>query len=358
MAPKRTNLKEIFSRGRQSRERSAADGAGRGLRNVKRLNRDDMEITPLKQAQQLAAQQAQLVETQTEYRIPLPVSDTPMIKRNQLMRRENEQRYGNRRSSLTNRGKRASSIGNGFESLPHDLVPVHDLYKHIDSGLPGPHRMRQLLSWCSKRIIDSEKLHRTKKNLQIEDMNAANIAKVIKEELVRDIVDGHINLSWWNQPKGPDTTSTKPLKPNEKNVLNRKLVDELEARLHKLRADIQSWEAVLHHETQLSKISGITSELNVPRHLQSALDSLQQMRLELRHTFDSDLQLTLDEFNQNISILNSISKTTAIFTQLRSRAMSQSVETATAAAKVDDLLKGISRIEGQDPHRDSTSTQG
>ncbi len=42
--------------------------------------------------------------------VPVPISDTPMIKRNQEMRRENERR----RSSMSMRGNRMSeSLGKG-----------------------------------------------------------------------------------------------------------------------------------------------------------------------------------------------------------------------------------------------------
>jgi Mis12-Mtw1 protein family len=44
--------------------------------------------------------------------VALPVSDTPIIRRNQDLR---QQANGRRRSSLGLRGNRTSSIGNGFE---------------------------------------------------------------------------------------------------------------------------------------------------------------------------------------------------------------------------------------------------
>jgi kinetochore protein Mis13/DSN1 len=44
--------------------------------------------------------------------VALPISDTPIIRRNQDLR---QQAGGRRRSSLSLRGNRTSSIGNGFE---------------------------------------------------------------------------------------------------------------------------------------------------------------------------------------------------------------------------------------------------
>lgn len=38
-------------------------------------------------------------------------------------------------------------------ALPHDDVDSLEFYKHIESGLPEPRRMRQLLTWCGTRAL-------------------------------------------------------------------------------------------------------------------------------------------------------------------------------------------------------------
>ena len=38
-------------------------------------------------------------------------------------------------------------------ALPHDEVGSSEFYKHIESGLPEPRRMRQLLTWCGTRAL-------------------------------------------------------------------------------------------------------------------------------------------------------------------------------------------------------------
>lgn len=38
-------------------------------------------------------------------------------------------------------------------ALPHDDVDSSEFYKHIESGLPEPRRMRQLLTWCGTRAL-------------------------------------------------------------------------------------------------------------------------------------------------------------------------------------------------------------
>ena len=41
----------------------------------------------------------------------------------------------------------------GRTALPHDEVESSQFYKHIESGLPEPRRMRQLLTWCGTRAL-------------------------------------------------------------------------------------------------------------------------------------------------------------------------------------------------------------
>lgn len=105
-------------------------------------------------------------------KIALPFADTPIIRRNKEMRKGAD--TGHRRSSMSNRGRRASSLidtgkSNGeskhvlehddtytdaAEALPHDEVDSAEFYKHIESdGLPEPRRMRQLLTWCGTRAL-------------------------------------------------------------------------------------------------------------------------------------------------------------------------------------------------------------
>ena len=38
-------------------------------------------------------------------------------------------------------------------ALPHGEVETGDFYKHIESEIPEPRRMRQLLTWCATRAI-------------------------------------------------------------------------------------------------------------------------------------------------------------------------------------------------------------
>lgn len=194
---------------------------------------------------------------------PLQIQESPVNYRNKQLRTKS-----NRRSSLGNRGKRTSSIGNGFEVTPHDDVLHQNFYKHLDQDSPEPHRMRQLLVWCFKRQLDHDKANYEKqktKRQSNDDLIASNIAKVIKEELVRDLVDGKLNTSWWNRTDDSDNEekwkeSKKSKKqekmavkivPNNHNIQNEKTLKLFEKRLAKLQKENNEWNDV-SVATQLS----------------------------------------------------------------------------------------------------------
>lgn len=185
-------------------------------------------------------------------RIALPLSDTPIIRKNKEMRK---QKSGVRRSSLGNRGKRASSIGNGFVAVPHSAVSPQEFYKHLDSSMPEPHRMKQLLLWSLKRVMEKqeETFNQIKVDpkISVEDKTAINVARFIQEEIVRDVAEGRINTSWWNRPEDSNFAEIVK-KPNVQNVTNLKNYKAFENRYEELLKEREQWEARLKEVEKLS----------------------------------------------------------------------------------------------------------
>jgi len=177
--------------------------------------------------------------------IALPLTDTPMIRKNQELR---QTMGGRRRSSLGMRGKRASSIGNGFIAQPHAEVSPVDFYKHIAADLPEPVRMKQLLSWCGRRVLDEQKA-----SVKPENANAAAIARVIQEELLKDLVDNKVTTSWYH--RSDDQPSPTRRKPHPQNVENKRKIKDCENRLAQLRTERDTWSAMIElHPEQSGQV--------------------------------------------------------------------------------------------------------
>ncbi|KAK6201364.1 Mis12-Mtw1 protein family-domain-containing protein [Scheffersomyces amazonensis] len=170
-----------------------------------------------------------------------------------------------RRTSYYNRGKRVSSIGNGFVGEPHQDVPVSDYYKLLDTSLPEPDRVRQLLIWSFKKRLQQEENNNSKSG-STEDQTVLNIAKVIKEEVVRDLVEKLISISWYsNLNLDTDDTLSKEVRiPNPLNEINLHNIDVYSKKLKALIKQKQEWQDAYKRAIQpIEKLpETITSSVN------------------------------------------------------------------------------------------------
>ncbi|KAL8946275.1 MAG: hypothetical protein Q9222_007305, partial [Ikaeria aurantiellina] len=159
-------------------------------------------------------------------KVSLPFADTPIIRRNKEMRKGVED--GSRRSSLGMRGRRASSLidsGKSDAALPHDEVPSEEFYKHIESSLTEPRRMRQLLTWCGTRAL-GDKPSSTQKDFQ-----ARQAAREIQQQLLKDFSNKSEMSDWFNRNQKEVTPPPRQPKPNPKNVSNEAKIKDLEQQI-------------------------------------------------------------------------------------------------------------------------------
>ncbi|KAL2852620.1 Mis12-Mtw1 protein family-domain-containing protein [Aspergillus pseudodeflectus] len=173
--------------------------------------------------------------------ITLPVADTPVIQRNREMRGKKSSK-GSRRSSLSMRGRRASSLidSGASNALPHKQVHTSDFYKHIAAdGLPEPRRMRQLLIWCATRAMGDKP-----SGSRSEDESARLAARVIQEELLKEFSSNSELSNWFGrEDTTPPTVVVK--KVNPKNVQNQDKIKELEEQIKKLQKERHALNALL-----------------------------------------------------------------------------------------------------------------
>ena len=149
-----------------------------------------------------------------------------------------------RRSSLTARGRRLSSVGNGFVATPHDDIPNNELHKHIDMSLPDSHKLKQLLVWLGKRLI-KQGWGDEFENEQDDDvkMKAKMICQIILEEFVNDLIQGQIDVDWWGSSK-PVRIANEPIivHKNKENVENENKLTFYENEAKKLEREEKIWQ--------------------------------------------------------------------------------------------------------------------
>jgi kinetochore protein Mis13/DSN1 len=106
---------------------------------------------------------------------------------------------------------------------------VSDFYKHIESeGLPEPRRMRQLLTWCITRALDQKPM-----GASFEESSAIAAARVIEDELLKDLADKSELSDWFSREDGPVAPKELPERSNPRNIQNTEKIAELEAQIEK-----------------------------------------------------------------------------------------------------------------------------
>ncbi|MCJ1391905.1 hypothetical protein MMC18_004772 [Xylographa bjoerkii] len=284
--------------------------AGVGAGNVENSGVDAINIAGLSEHQ---AQQPDRSKDVTK--IALPFADTPIIRRNKEMRKGAGD--GTRRSSLGMRGRRASSLIDGGKSnaLPHDEVESSEFYKHVESGLPEPRRMRQLLTWCGTRALGE------KPSFAAEDSHAKLAAREIQQQLLKDFSTRSEMSDWFDRDTTPNP---QPPKPNPKNLASLAKISDLEQQIERLRSERQTWETLLaptdtplldpFQSSSLPPTSTLSAELLSSPSQTTALGALRsyhppdgplladnvQTRLQ---DLSRDLEFKVDTFAENVHIL-------------------------------------------------------
>ncbi|KAK5097414.1 hypothetical protein LTS08_006826 [Lithohypha guttulata] len=164
-------------------------------------------------------------ESHSSTKINLPFADTPVISRNKAMR-EGKAGKNERRSSLGLRGRRASSLIDSGSSNGSDLLE--------------PRRMRQLLTWCATR-----NMHPKPQGTTFEEASARSAARVIEEELLKDLADKSEMSDWFNREDTGASVVPLPERPHPKNLENATKIVEVEEQLRRLRAEKEALEALL-----------------------------------------------------------------------------------------------------------------
>ncbi|MCJ1398088.1 hypothetical protein MMC11_001285 [Xylographa trunciseda] len=335
------------------------DEADVGAAPIERSHAVDLDIVGLSEAQDQRPDRSKDVT-----KIALPFADTPIIRRNKEMRKGAGD--GNRRSSLGMRGRRASSLIDGGKSnaLPHDEVESSEFYKHVESGLPEPRRMRQLLTWCGTRALGD------KPSFAVEDSHAKLAAREIQQQLLKDFSTRSEMSDWFDRDTTPNP---QPPKPNPKNLANLAKIQDLEQQIKRLQSERQTWEALLapadtplldpFPPNSLPPASTISAELLSSISQTAALEVLRsfhppdaplfadniQNRLQ---DLSRDLEFKVDTFTENVHILGLYREEAD---RMADRALQTSAEVLEEREKkrtersgadigVREVLRGLSRV--------------
>lgn len=88
--------------------------------------------------------------------------------------------------------------------------------------------MRQLLTWCATRAM-----HPKPQGTNFEEASARSAARVIEEELLKDLANKSELSDWFTREDAPEPVVPLPEKPNPKNSQNAEKIAELEEQIRR-----------------------------------------------------------------------------------------------------------------------------
>lgn len=112
--------------------------------------------------------------------------------------------------------------------MPHNEVQIEDFYKHIESGLIEPRRMRQLLAWCATRAT-----HAKCQGTSFAESSATSAARVIEEELLKDLANKSELSDWFSREEAATPVVPLPERAHPKNAENAAKIVEVEEQLRR-----------------------------------------------------------------------------------------------------------------------------
>lgn len=277
-----------------------------------------------------------------------------------------------RRSSYSNRGKRILSIGNGYVAKPHSEVSATEYYKLLDSSMPEPSQVRQLLGWCFRKKLEEDK---ESDSVSPEGETARGIAKIIKHELLKDLVDGTISTSWYSrkdEAQDNKLAGRRIIRPNPLNESNKENIEIFNQKLRQLKDEKQEWYDGF--ERCVAPLEGLTikdtdaDELELAKHVSShghiredvigegLLEKLQSGADEAKQCVPEKLEESVDllyhllyQMGQTVKLVSKVEKdrlqtqVSKVVEKFMTRDNRSDVPTRHITVK--ELLRGISRLD-------------
>ncbi|KAJ9108769.1 hypothetical protein QFC21_000089 [Naganishia friedmannii] len=274
--------------------------------------------------------------TTNESMIPLPIEDTPMIRRNQEMR----ERASRRRSSTSNRGSRMSeNLGRGDISVPHPAVPSEKWYKHIGSSYPEPVRVRHLLLWALKKaamegesaeqsaagVKDSGKASRSRskgkgKETAKRTPEGDGIVKAIMDTVTGQMARGEIDTNIFALP-GELKETPGALRAHPRNMANREYQAATTDFINRQKAESAQWSSIINeanarrnkwlarYQERVAEFEQERLRYELPEELPSRIPQLHEWsalvhevledETELMELDAEDIEIKIDMIHQN-----------------------------------------------------------
>ncbi|KAG7662443.1 uncharacterized protein J8A68_004091 [[Candida] subhashii] len=158
-------------------------------------------------------------------------------------------------SKRTNSNNRYDNLpSSGIITEPLKNIDVKDYHKFLDPLMSEPDKMRQLLIWCMKKEMedDEQQPHRDAA-IQSDERTAYNIAKVVKEEIIKDLIEQEVSTNWYDSNN--TNLNSSVLLPNPQNTSTLLDIETYSKQLEQLREEKMKWRRAF--ESSINEVNQI-----------------------------------------------------------------------------------------------------
>ena len=169
-------------------------------------------------------------------------------------------------------------------NLPPENVKTFEYHRHIETDLPGPVKMRQLMIWACKKAARPDGTDR-----------------IISEKSVDGLISNEITTTWYQRPNNTVTDSAVYYLPNPQNQELSECIELYKSYHKKLEKECELWEDL---KTQTPESLNLISKSSIKLHaeIDNSLNILFAEEFQNMNKWLNSLPLSIDRFDWNTKL--------------------------------------------------------
>lgn len=175
--------------------------------------------------------------------------------------------------------------------LPPENVKTFEYHRHIETELPGPVKMRQLMIWACKKANGSN--------------NDTTATAVISDKLVNALVNNEITTTWYQRPinnNANDDTSAVYYLPNPQNQELTECIELYKSYHQKLEKECETWESLKLVSNTSKSVKSSVNQPPIPTEIDNSLNVLFAEEFQNMNKWLNSLPLSIDRFDWNTKL--------------------------------------------------------
>lgn len=239
-----------------------------------------------------------------------PSTPTPSKQILENNRKKRRSSFAVAESAANNNSANSTTSSSLRTNLPPDNVKTFEYHRHIETDLPGPVKMRQLMIWACKKASAAA-------------VGGGGSSGFITEKLVNGLINNEITTTWYQRlnssPSSTETASTAATTPaiyylpNPQNQELSECIELYKSYHRKLEKECETWESVKYNaangdigakDSSSAKGTSAAKDISADTHteIDNSLNVLFAEEFQNMNKWLNSLPLSIDRFDWNTKL--------------------------------------------------------